>query len=79
MENTLFPYDLEAVPHNLAVEQIVTILNQRTQNTEKEFFRILVCFFLSKLASSMRVSIDTEDRGNIPINNYTVALAPSGL
>ena len=78
MENTLFPYDLEAVPHNLAVEQIVTILNQRTQNTEKEFFRILVCFFLSKLASSMRVSIDTEDRGNIPINNYTVALAPSG-
>lgn len=78
MLNPLFPYDLEQVAYNSHVESIVNILNQRTQNTEKSFFRILVCFFMTKVASSMRVTIDTEDRGNIPINNYTVALAPSG-
>ena len=76
--NSIFPYDLDKIPHNPRVEQLTEILNKRTQNTEKDFFRILCCFFLGKIASSMRASIDTADRGNIPINNYTVALAPSG-
>lgn len=74
----IFPYDFTQIPHNPNVEDIVSILNQRTQNPEKEFFRILVCYFLSKITASMRISILTEDRGSIPINNYTVALAPSG-
>lgn len=72
-------FALENLPHNPMVEEVVSILNTRTQNPEKSFFRIVTAFFLSKMAASMRVTIMTKDRGAIPVNCYAVALATSGL
>ena len=59
-------------------EKLVKILCAKTQNTNPLFFRVLVSYFFTLAASMMRCSIDTPDRGNIPVNMYACNLAPSG-
>ncbi len=71
--------DLTGITHHPAIEEIVEVLCNKTQNTNKGFFRAELAFFLSKLASSMRATIVTKDRGDIPVNMYVIALAPSGF
>lgn len=70
--------DLTGVTHHPAIEEIVEVLCNKTQNTDRGFFRIEAAYFLAKMASSMRVVIVTKDRGEIPVNLYAVALATSG-
>jgi len=70
--------DLTGVTHHPAIEEIVNVLCKKTQNNDKGFFRVEVAYFLGKMASSMRASILTKDRGEIPINIYALALANSG-
>lgn len=70
--------DLTGVQHHPAIEEIVEVLTNKTQNTDKGFFRIEVAYFLAKMAASMRVTIVTKDRGELPVNLYAVALATSG-
>lgn len=64
--------------HHPAIEEIANYLSNKTQNTDKPFFRVMTAFFLTKCVSSLRVSVRTQDRGVIPINTYVIALAPSG-
>ncbi len=59
-------------------EKLVKVLMQKTQNTDPEFFRVIVSFYWALCASMMRCGIKTQDRGELPINLYTIALAPSG-
>jgi hypothetical protein len=70
--------DLTGVTHHPAIEEIVDVLCNKTQNTDRGFFRTEVAYFLGKLASSMRATIVTKDRGEIPVNIYALALATSG-
>lgn len=70
--------DLTGVSHHQAMEDIVEVLCNKTQNTDKGFFRAEVAFFLGKMASCMRTVIVTKDRGEIPVNIYALALANSG-
>lgn len=70
--------DLNGVQHHPLLEEIVDILTNKTQNTDRSFFRTEVAFFLGKIAASMRASISTKDRGEIPVNIYALALATSG-
>ena len=70
--------DLTGVEHNPAITDIVEVLCNKTQNTEKGFFRVEAAYFLCKMASSMRATIITKDRGEIPVNIYALALATSG-
>jgi hypothetical protein len=70
--------DLTGVSHHPAMEDIVSVLCNKTQNTDKGFFRAEVAFFLGKMASCMRTVIVTKDRGEIPVNIYALALANSG-
>ena len=70
--------DLTGVKHHPAMEEIVEVLCNKTQNTDKGFFRVEVAYFLSKMASAMRAAVVTKDRGEIPVNNYVMALATSG-
>jgi hypothetical protein len=70
--------DLEGVEHHPAVTEIVDVLCNKTQNTDRGFFRTEVAYFLGKMASSMRATIITKDRGEIPVNIYALALATSG-
>jgi hypothetical protein len=70
--------DLSGVEHHPAVEIITDVLCNKTENTDKGFFRTETAYFLGKMASSMRATIVTKDRGDIPVNIYALALATSG-
>ena len=71
--------DLTGVTHHPAVSEIVDVLCNKTTNTDRGFFRVEVCYFLGKLASSQRATIVTKDRGEVPVNIYALALATSGF
>ena len=71
--------DLSTVPHHPAVEDIVDVLCNKTQNIDRGFFRAEVAYFLAKMASCMKATIVTKDRGEIPVNLYVLALATSGF
>jgi hypothetical protein len=73
----LKPY--EEMKYYPITEQLLTILRNKTMNTESDlYFRILGSFFLSQMASNMRTSIDTPHRGLLPTNMFACCLATSG-
>jgi hypothetical protein len=71
--------DLTGVEHHPAIEEIVEVLCNKTQNTDRGFFRVEMAYFLAKVASCMRATISTKDRGDIPVNMYALNLATSGF
>lgn len=71
--------NLDAIPHHPAVEEIVEVICNKTQNTDKSFYRVATVFFLAKMASSQRAMVFTKDRGEVPINQYSLALGTSGF
>ena len=71
--------DLTGVQHHPAIEEIVEVLCNKTQNTDRGFFRVETAYFLCKLASMMRATISTKDRGDVPVNCYALNLATSGF
>lgn len=71
--------DMTGVKHHPAIEEITEVLCNKTQNTDKGFFRTEVAYFLAKMASNMRATIVTKDRGELPVNIYALALATSGF
>jgi len=71
--------DFNTVAHHPALEEIVDVLCAKTQEMNRSFFRTEVAYFLGKMASMMRATIVTKDRGEIPVNIYAMALAPSGF
>lgn len=75
----MFNKDLSTVNHHPALEETVDVLCNKTQNVDKGFFRAEQAYFLAKMASAMRVMINTKDRGEIPVNMYVLALATSGF
>lgn len=64
--------------HHPTADRLATILCNKTQNTNPLFFRVLVAYYFSVLASMMRCKIKTHDRGEIPVNLYAINLATSG-
>ncbi len=72
-------YDLTGVTHHPVIEELSDVLCNRTQNTDKSFFRAELAYFIGKLASTMRVTVATKDRGELPVNVYALALATSGF
>lgn len=70
--------DTSNYKHHPAIEQLTNLLCNRTQNFDEPYFRVLVASTITNLASDMRVTLSTEDRGEVPVNMYALALAPSG-
>ena len=70
--------DLSTLQHHPMIEEIVDVLCNKTQNTDRSFFRVMTAFFVSKMASSQRAVIKTKDRGDVPVNVYALSLATSG-
>lgn len=70
---------LESMTFNPMIEGVVDTLCERTQNDNRQFFRILVTYNMCKVASMMRTSVLTHDRGSIPVNMYAINLASSGF
>lgn len=72
----MVPY--EDMQHHPLSEQLVDILCDRTQNQNRLFYRVIVGYYFSVVASHMRCVIDSPDRGVIPVNLYALNLSPSG-
>lgn len=73
------PIDLTGVTHHPALEEMVDVLCNKTQNTDRNFFRAEVAYFLCKMAACQRAVVVTKDRGDIPVNLYVLGLATSGF
>ena len=71
--------DLTGVEHHKAITEIVDVLCNKTQNTDRGFFQVEAAYFLGKMASNQRAAVITKDRGEIPVNIYALALATSGF
>lgn len=71
--------DFDTLTDHQAVREIVDVICDKTQNKNRNFFRIETVYFLAKMASSMRARIKTKDRGIIPVNLYALAFATSGF
>jgi hypothetical protein len=63
---------------NPTSEKLVSILCSKTQNSNPLFFRVLVGYYFGLVASMMRTTIGTHDRGDIPVNLYALNLSTSG-
>lgn len=75
-------YDLsviEQTPHHKAMSDLVDLLCHRTGNVDRGFFQAEVAYFLGLVPSSMRTTINSKERGIIPINIYSIGLATSGF
>lgn len=70
--------DLSQHQHHPALEEIVDVICNKTENPDRGFFRTLVAYYFAKMASSMRAHITTQDRGDTPVNLYALLLATSG-
>lgn len=68
----------DEMQHHAMSEKLVGVLCEQTENTNPMFFRLLVAYYFSLVASMMRASVKTLDRGDIPINMYAINLATSG-
>ena len=68
----------EEMKYHPASEELVKILCDKTQNSNPLFFRVLVGYYFSLVASMMRTNIATHDRGDIPVNMYALNLSTSG-
>lgn len=71
--------DLEKLTFHPTTEKIVDLLCEKTQNSNPQFFRMMVCYYVCKMAATMRVHIKTKDRGDIPVNFYGINLGISGI
>ncbi len=69
---------VDEMQHHPLSEKLVNVLCEQTENTNPMFFRIQVAYYFTLVASMMRASVSTLDRGEIPINLYAVNLATSG-
>ncbi len=75
-------YDLAVVSntdHHSAMSELVDLLCYRTGNVNRTFFQAEVAYFLGLIPSSMRATIESPERGLIPVNIYSIALATSGF
>lgn len=75
-------YDLSVIdqtPHHQSMSDLVDLLCHRTGNVNRDFFQAEVAYFLGLIPSSMRCKIKSPERGVIPINIYSIALATSGF
>jgi hypothetical protein len=70
--------DFAAMEYNPTAEKLVEVLCKKTQNDNPLFFRVLVGYYFSLVASMMRCSVITHDRGDIPVSFYAINLSPSG-
>lgn len=68
----------DEMEYNSTSEKLVQILCSKTQNSNPLFFRVLVGYYFSMVASMMRTTIATHDRGDIPVNLYALNLSTSG-
>ena len=71
--------DLDNLSFHPMMESIVDELCDSTQDYNRGFYRTIVAYFFSKVAASMRAVVTSPAIGEVPVNCYAFALAPSGF
>lgn len=71
--------DFKDMQHYPILEDLTQVLTKKTQSDNPLFYRVLLAYYLGKIAGIMNPMVQTLDRGTIPINIYAINLAPSGL
>lgn len=71
--------NFEDMKYFAPAEDLVKVLKNKNQSEEDLFFRVIVAYYFSKVASIMRTQVVTLDRGTIPTNLYALNLAVSGF
>jgi len=69
--------DFSTYQYHPLSEQLVKIIESKTQTENTAFFRINVAYFIAKLASTMRTNILHANKKTV-VNVYAINLAPSG-
>ena len=70
--------DISTFQYNPTVEKLVDILVSKTQNYNRDFFRLQANFYITLVASTMGIKVHSLITGTIPVNFYGVNLATSG-
>ena len=70
--------DIASFSYNPIIEKLVDILVNKTQNYNRDFFRLQANFYISLVASTMGIKVNSPITGTIPVNFYGVNLATSG-
>src|SRR5690554_2981118 len=73
----MIPYD--TLEHHPISEKIVEVMQDRTQSDTPLFFRLMVSNYFAMAASSMRTQIIMPEGNEIPVNMYSLNLAPSNF
>lgn len=59
-------------------EELLKVIVRKTGNNSTSYFRVLIAFFESQIASNMRCHIKGGVHNKVPVNAYVCALMPSG-
>ena len=70
--------DIKNASYNPLMERILEVIENKTGNKSDNYFRIVISFYLTQLASNMRCKIKGTIYNNVPINMYACTLMPSG-
>lgn len=70
--------DLASMPFHPDVEKLSEVMSVKAQNSDKQFFRVAISYYMAAMASTMRAAIQTPDNRVLPVNMYAIGLAPSG-
>ena len=70
--------EIKAAAYNPVQEHILQIIEKTLSNDSHNYFRIVISFYLTQIASSMRAFINGKLYKNIPINMYACTLMTSG-
>jgi len=73
------PDKFQNLPHFPMLDKITTIVSTLIQNNDRAWLRVSAAYYMSVVASTMRTIIKSNDRSDIPVNNYSIVLGPSGM
>ena len=65
--------------HNPIMDSLVNMLCKHTGKSDRGFFKASVAFFMGSIPSALRATIDSPERGKLPVNIYSIAMATSGF
>ena len=71
--------DFNSFQHHPTSEKIVQVMQDRMQSDETLFYRMMVANHFAMAASTMRCSIKMPEGNKVPVNMYSIELAPSNF
>jgi len=72
-------FDFNQFEHHPMSEKIVQVMQDRTQSDEALFYRLMVANHFAMAAAQMRCDMRMPEGNKVPVNMYSVELAPSNF